>query len=485
MSSSSSLMCNICKKVFGYHRNLVAHRKKCGSGIVEENINKKSIKCPDNKCGQLFSGYALLRKHVEEYHKIVLTKEHIYFKTLNDFKEWKQKVEKENVCSYVTKSTANIKNAKRTYYHCHRSGYFSSKSRGIKRIKSQGSNKIGSTCTSSMVVTEDANGINVDYSSTHFGHGSNLGRCRLTADERSMIAGKISEGVSFSKILDDIRNNVQSIYDVTTVISKRDLRNVERDFNLVEAKNKYCSKEDKIMMSHNAAVKICDAKIERMSPTTWKIISTTEKESSYDVSKVQEICVLSNCKLKCRLCNICNHIYTCGCPDFMIRSNICKHIHLILLSEEHSVQTFFTQPDESTEQFDNFEKLLVNQDITEPVEKEKKSIINKLMIGVGLMNSNDYSMDDCTDIQKKVDSLLNTIQRKKRKLIDTNNIEPSNKKIDKQLRLVTKKTNCKSQLQNITTEREKIEIKQSFKNTPAVGAERKILHIHNTNDHTY
>jgi len=40
------------------------------------------------------------------------------------------------------------------------------------------------------VVTEDANGkINVDYSSTHFGHGSNLGRCRLTADEPSMIAG--------------------------------------------------------------------------------------------------------------------------------------------------------------------------------------------------------------------------------------------------------------------------------------------------------
>jgi len=38
-------------------------------------------------------------------------------------------------------------------------------------------------------VTEDAKGINVDYSSTHFGHGSNLGRCRLTADERSMIAG--------------------------------------------------------------------------------------------------------------------------------------------------------------------------------------------------------------------------------------------------------------------------------------------------------
>jgi len=39
------------------------------------------------------------------------------------------------------------------------------------------------------VVTEDTNGISVNYCSTHFGHGSNLGRFRLTADERAMIAG--------------------------------------------------------------------------------------------------------------------------------------------------------------------------------------------------------------------------------------------------------------------------------------------------------
>ncbi|XP_029341260.1 uncharacterized protein LOC103308988 [Acyrthosiphon pisum] len=178
-----SLSCSKCNKVFGYHWNLKTHENKC------------------------------------------------------KFMEWKQQIEKEYVCSYVSKATVRLKKGKRTYYYCHRSGYFKTKSQGIRRIKSQGSNKIDSTCTSSIVVTEETNGISVNYCRTHFGHGFNLGRCRLTADERAMIAGKIAERVTFSKILDDVRNNVHSIYDVTTLISKRDLRNVERDFNLVEGKD--------------------------------------------------------------------------------------------------------------------------------------------------------------------------------------------------------------------------------------------------------
>lgn len=83
------------------------------------------------------------------------------------------------------------------------------------------------------------------------------------------------------------------------------------------AKNKYCAKEDNIVISHNAAVKISDPKIIQMSPTTWKIDSTTDKKKLYNVSKVREICDVDNCKLKC-LCNICTHIFICDCPDFTI-----------------------------------------------------------------------------------------------------------------------------------------------------------------------
>ncbi|KAL4082867.1 hypothetical protein QTP88_029521 [Uroleucon formosanum] len=720
-----SLSCSKCNKVFGYHWNLKTHENKCS--IIVQNENNNLIKCPDSKCEYSFTSYALLRKHVEDFHSVVLNKEQHCFKTLNEFMEWKQKIEKECVCSYVSKATARLKKGKRTYYYCHRSGYFKTKSQGIRRIKSQGSNKIDSTCTSSMVVTEDTNGISVNYCSTHFGHGSNLGRCRLTADERAMIAGsdvnlKNCRGVTFSKILDDVRNNVHSIYDVTTLISKRDLRNVERDFNLVEgkdhssdfvsvciwiermnnlseeenpiiysclenedlfliiatkfqlemlqkfgnekicvdsthstteydllltslvivdefgnafpccfcftkkkdtktwttfftkvkektgiittktfmsdddpsfynawrdvmgdtehkllcswhvdqswrkqvqakikgsyekktyvyktlkilqhepntddfeklltgiceelkndedtnefhsyfqsnylnrveqwaychrrlcgintnmylesihktikyfylngrknkrmdqcinallkfirdkmferfiklSKNKYSAKEDNILASHNIVVKILDdVKIERVSETTWRIDSTTEKNLTYDVSKVQDICDTDNCKLKCRLCNICTHIFICECPDFIIRSNICKHIHLIVQSEKDFFQTVFTQPVEPIKNVDTLEKVLVNQENIEPIEKEKKLIIEKLMVSVGLLKSSDYSIEECTVLKHKVDSLLDTIRGKKRKLTDTTNCEPSNKKIEKQFRVVKKKT---------------------------------------------
>lgn len=176
-----SLSCSKCNKVFGYHWNLKTHENKCSISVQNENNNL--IKCPDSKCEYSFTSYALLRKHVEDFHSVVLNKEQHCFKTLNgtyyvmhigyiiyvnmfntntfllisifaEFMEWKQKIEKECVCSYVSKATARLKKGKRTYYYCHRSGYFKTKSQGIRRIKSQGSNKIDSTCTSSMVNNE-------------------------------------------------------------------------------------------------------------------------------------------------------------------------------------------------------------------------------------------------------------------------------------------------------------------------------------------
>lgn len=76
-----SASCSKCNKVFGYHWNLKTHENKC-SGIVK-NENKNLIKCPDSKCENSFTSYALLRKHVEDFHLVVLNKEHHCFKTLN------------------------------------------------------------------------------------------------------------------------------------------------------------------------------------------------------------------------------------------------------------------------------------------------------------------------------------------------------------------------------------------------------------------
>ncbi|KAF0713918.1 MULE domain-containing protein [Aphis craccivora] len=47
---------------------------------------------------------------------------------------------------------------------------------------------------------------------------------------------KISEGVTMEKILDDIRDNVHDILKVQTLITKKDLWNIKRDFNLYEGR---------------------------------------------------------------------------------------------------------------------------------------------------------------------------------------------------------------------------------------------------------
>lgn len=51
-----------------------------------------------------------------------------------------------------------------------------------------------------------------------------------------MISARIADGVTFEKILDDIRDNVRNIYDPIAITTKKDLFNIERDFNLIQGR---------------------------------------------------------------------------------------------------------------------------------------------------------------------------------------------------------------------------------------------------------
>jgi len=58
------------------------------------------------------------------------------------------------MCYYSVQRTKKNKfNEVTTYLDCHRTGIFQSKSTGVRKIKSQGTNRIGFTCPSSMVTT--------------------------------------------------------------------------------------------------------------------------------------------------------------------------------------------------------------------------------------------------------------------------------------------------------------------------------------------
>ena len=61
--------------------------------------------------------------------------------------------------------------------------------------------------------------------------------------------------------------------------------------------------------------------------TTWAVMSA-ESSQEYMVNLEQERCT-QDCALECTQCNICVHMYSCTCCDYLIRGTICKHIHLV------------------------------------------------------------------------------------------------------------------------------------------------------------
>ncbi|XP_049813901.1 uncharacterized protein LOC126260609 [Schistocerca nitens] len=149
-----------------------------------------------------------------------------------DFLKWKSKEEKLARCSFVMHGGAkHVKGATKITYVCHRSGIFISRSKGKRLLKSQGSNKMGGHCTSAIEVSQEKTGkCTCVYFKTHFGHELNIGFLHLSKSEREIIAGKIAEGVTFQRILDDVRDSIHcEEVKRLHLLTRKDLHNIKRE----------------------------------------------------------------------------------------------------------------------------------------------------------------------------------------------------------------------------------------------------------------
>lgn len=59
--------------------------------------------------------------------------------------------------------------------------------------------------------------------------------------------------------------------------------------------------------------------------------SNQNNEDVYHVGKNDVTCCSNDCKTYCSCCNICYHLYSCTCSDFMTKQIICEHVHLVVL----------------------------------------------------------------------------------------------------------------------------------------------------------
>ena len=69
--------------------------------------------------------------------------------------------------------------------------------------------------------------------------------------------------------------------------------------------------------------------------TSWIVPSETDPEANYVVKLVNDTC---DCKLRCSICAVCIHTFSCTCMDSTIHATVCKHVHLVKLITEQKVK---------------------------------------------------------------------------------------------------------------------------------------------------
>ena len=80
---------------------------------------------------------------------------------------------------------------------------------------------------------------------------------------------------------------------------------------------------------HQTSSTMSPACIEQIREGHWQIKSDKAKDS-YIYTVQRESITLSCCSIMCNQCQICIHQFSCTCMDFLVRTTICKHIHLVV-----------------------------------------------------------------------------------------------------------------------------------------------------------
>jgi len=104
-------------------------------------------------------------------------------------------------------------------------------------------------------------------------------------------------------------------------------RNIVYEQMLKVEKGKMTHRRCEIQKRHTSAVEMASTcTISPVNHDEWKVQSQVQSEVFYTVQRLLETC---SCKVKCRDCGACTHLYNCSCMDFAVHSTVCKHVHAV------------------------------------------------------------------------------------------------------------------------------------------------------------
>ena len=171
--------------------------------------------------------------------------------------------------------------------------------------------------------------------------------------DRCEIAAKLYQGVTFERILDDIRDNTESGLKKLHLATRKDITNIEKAFGLRRAER---HKDDAtsvatvvkemIQKHHLTSNKLSTHLATQESDGEW-IVQSSEANYEYTVT-LENVTCQTDCRLFCNDCGICIHMYSCTCLDFLINYTICKHVHLVAKTNIKPKNEFHVQQTNNT-----------------------------------------------------------------------------------------------------------------------------------------
>ena len=180
-----------------------------------------------------------LIRHLHRAHNIQLEVENQTFPGWKDFLTWKAEVERMTKSYFVQHRAGRwTKSHKTSWFYCNRTGKYVSKGDGKRAVKSQGSCKTGGSCTAYITARTDASTGQVvaDYCLKHVGHKMEISFTRMSNEMRSIIAGKLAQGVNMNTILDFIRDSQIGPLSRDHLTTRKDIHNIKDHYNIDHVK---------------------------------------------------------------------------------------------------------------------------------------------------------------------------------------------------------------------------------------------------------
>ncbi|XP_050430439.1 uncharacterized protein LOC126839276 isoform X1 [Adelges cooleyi] len=282
-SNFNKFVCSQCSKSFAYKQSLNRHMN------VKHKVTISMYSC--SECGYSSQLKFMLTRHIKNVHQsgnynplnmscvfcnhhcsksnmsthyvlchqTQIVSEKLKFDNLEDFFAWKYEIEEQDISRFVKARTTyvGVSGSKHLFFKCHRDGKYKPKGKNIRKLKSLGTNKIGSHCPARMDVMVKGNEVNVLYIKTHVGHDLEPKRLTLAQNEKDFLAEQL---IMPNTNYEDILNVVKTLNSSSRLhhLTKKDLVTIKSSLKETSKKNHAIELTENMNKPNNDSLEVSD-----------------------------------------------------------------------------------------------------------------------------------------------------------------------------------------------------------------------------------